>query len=474
MNTERNAEVGVDAKWGITQQFIADFTVNTDFAQVEDDEQQVNLTRFSLFFPEKRDFFLEGQEIFAFGGAGGGGGGGGGGGFGPNNTPILFFSRRIGLDAGKVVPIRAGTRLLGRAGPYHVGALAMRTADVDEFSIPTTDFAVVRVNRDILRRSRIGLLATRRAPSAGQGNDAFGVDAAVNLFDTVSMVAYWAKTSTFGRTGDDTSYRGRYDWNADRYGLQVEHLFVGDDFNPEVGFLRRRAFRRSFGQARFSPRPTNMPGVRKLFYEGNIDYTTTPRGILESREAQATFRMELENGDQWSAEYMRSFELIGAPFEVARNVLVPTGGYTFQQVKSSYNFGPQRPVSGFFTVGYGSFYGGSLTELSWRGRVELSPRFYAEPTLSWNRIDVPWGRGQTNLVSTRLTYTLSPRTFVAALVQYQSHTDTIATNVRFRWEYLPGSELFVVYGDGRTTLARGFPAIDNRSIVVKATRLFRW
>src|SRR6266540_1325521 len=179
-------DAGADVKWTMTQQLVADLTYNTDFAQVEDDEQQVNLTRFSLFFPEKREFFLEGQEVFNFAGAadngrGGGGppggsGGGGGGPTAPNNTPILFFSRRIGLNDDRVVPILGGGRLLGRAGPYHFGALSMHTSDAPEANALATDFSVLRVNRDILRRSRIGFLATRRAPKAGHDNYAYGAD----------------------------------------------------------------------------------------------------------------------------------------------------------------------------------------------------------------------------------------------------------------------------------------------------------
>ncbi|MGQ0735761.1 MAG: hypothetical protein ACT4QD_19165, partial [Acidobacteriota bacterium] len=403
-----------------------------------------------------------------------GGGGAGGSRFGPNNTPVLFFSRRIGLNSGQVVPILGGGRLLGRAGGYQIGALNMRTDEVSEFGIPTTDFSVFRINRDILRRSRVGVLATRRAPTGGNVNYAYGVDGVFNVRDTVSLMAYWAKTDTVGRTGDDTSYRARYDWNADRYGLQAEHLFVGKDFNPEMGFLRREAFRRTYVDARFSPRPQNMPRVRKLFYEASFDYTTDPKGDLESREAQSTFRMEMESGDQWNVEFTDSFEALKTGLLVSKDVTVPAGAYSFQKVQGNYTFGPQRRINGFLTIGHGSFYGGTLTEIGWRGRAELSARFYAEPGISWNRADGPWGRGNTNLVSTRVTYTLSPRMFVGALVQYQSQLSAISTNARFRWEYLPGSELFVVYSDGRTTLTRGFPTIDNRSFVVKVTRLFRW
>lgn len=473
-----DGNAGVDVKWGLTQSVIADFTYNTDFAQVEDDEQQVNLTRFNLLFPEKREFFLEGQEIFAFGGVGGFGRGPGGGGGGPGGggmaTPILFFSRRIGIERGQEVPILGGGRMLGRGAGFQVGALHMRTDEAAGGTLPATDFSVFRLNRDVLRRSRIGVLATRRAPASGLDSYAYGGDASFNFGASLSIDAYWARTEAPGAPGDETSYRARFDWNADRTGLQLEHLFVGDGFRPDVGFLRRTAFRRSFAQARYSPRPARLAAVRKLFYEASIDYATDMQGRVESREQQGTFRMELESGDQWSVEYTRSFELLATPFTVAKQVVVPPGEYTFDRLRTTYQLGPQRRVSGWLTAARGSFYAGTLTELSWRGRAEFSSRLFAEPTISWNRIASPWGDADTTLVSTRVTYLLSPRMFAAALVQYQSRTDTVTTNARVRWEYRPGSELFVVYSDGRTTLARGLPDLDNRSFVVKITRLFRY
>jgi hypothetical protein len=480
----------VDAKWGITQTLVADFTYNTDFAQVEDDEAQVNLTRFSVFFPEKRDFFLEGQDVFNFANAGSafsGGGfgpqaiqGGGGGGGGNIVTPIVFFSRRIGIQNSQVVPILAGSRILGRpGGGFQVGALYMHTEESLAAGARPTDFAVVRVNKDILSRSRVGMIATRRGPGLTRGDEnyAYGVDSALNPTSDLSINTYWAGTSGDGAAGADhgDSYRAQVNWNADRYGLEADHLFVGDGFNPEVGFLRRTAFRRSYGSARFSPRPTTWKGVRKVYYEGSIDYFENPQGTPESREAQGAFRMELVSSDQWAFEYSSQAESLRAPFEVTPDLTIPPGDYDFNQGRLLLTTSPQRPVSGTLILIYGGFYGGTLREITWRGRVEFGPRFQVEPTISLNDFDTPWGIGDAHLIGSRVTYTVTPRMFVSALVQYQSSVDFVTTNARFRWEYRPGSELFVVYSDGRDTLGRGFPLpLLNRSFVVKITRLFRW
>jgi hypothetical protein len=469
ISNRSDGEFGVDAKWSATQSYIADFTVNTDFAQVEDDEQQLNLTRFSLQYPEKRDFFMEGEQFFGFGTQSGA----------PGNNPeipVIFFSRRIGLENGGVVPIVGGGRLLGRSGRNQIGILQMRTGDVPALNAVATDFTAMRVQREILRRSRIGMIATRRAPSAnGATNYAYGIDAVLQFYQNVQFVHYVAKTETRGRTGNDLSSRNRYVWNADRWGIDTEHMFAGRDFNPEVGFLRRpEGFQHLKANFRFSPRPRNIPGLRKVYYTTSVQYFTDAAWEhVESRDQQAAFRADFTNGDRTQIEVSRTYEAIKQPFTLAKGVRVPVGGYSFQQVQGSVTFGPQRKVSGTAVAMHGSFYDGTVTEVGWRSRVEFLPQFYAEPTVTVNHVDVPWGRGYSNLVSSRLTYTLTPRMFVSGLVQYQSRLDAVSTNARFRWEYRPGSELFVVYSDGRTTLSRGIPDVQNRSFVVKVTRLFQ-
>ncbi len=282
--TNRGAgDAGVDAKWGVTQNLTADFTYNTDFAQVEVDEQQVNLTRFSLFFPEKREFFLEARGIFDFGAGpnvlGTGFGANNGGRLqGPpgtragNEAPLLFFSRRIGLQEGRSVPIVGGGRLTGKVGNFSVGALNMQTDDAPDANALATNFTVVRVKQDILRRSRIGALFTRRSVSLDRNgeNDAYGADASFSFHDNVTFHGYYARTRTHGREGDDASYQGQFTYDADLFGLQVDHLLVGKNFNPEIGFLRRQDFRRSFVAAHYRPRPRGIEAIRQFTFGGAV------------------------------------------------------------------------------------------------------------------------------------------------------------------------------------------------------------
>jgi len=464
-------DFGVDAKYGITQNLTADFTFNTDFAQVEADEQQVNLTRFSLQFPEKRDFFLENSGTFGFASAGG-------------DTPILFYSRRIGLNQGRQVPILAGGRLTGRVGRFSMGFLNIQTRDEPEEQVPanqtaapTTNFSVVRVKRDILRRSSVGAIFTTRSVAQNQvgSNQTYGLDGAFAFFSNLFVNTYWAKTRTEGLHGDDVSYRAQLDYAGDRYGLQLERLRVGDNFNPEVGFLRRDNMRRTFGQFRFSPRPTSIKAVRKFSGVGTISYIENGAGRMESRGLEGEFAAELQNSDRLSVGVSDTFDLLTRPFDITPTVRIPVGGYNFKAVNAGFTFGQQRPVSGRLSAERGSFYNGHRTTLGWGGsRVNVTSQFSLEPSLSINWVDLPGGSFTTKLIGSRVTYTLTPLMFASALVQYSSSSNLVSANVRLRWEYHPGSELFVVFNEERDSLSPRFPDLKNRAIIVKINRLLRF
>jgi hypothetical protein len=478
---DRNA--GFDVKYGITQSLTTDFTYRTDFAQVEDDDQQVNLTRFSLFFPEKRDFFLEGQGLFAFGGASTTPPTGAAT-SAPVNTPVLFFSRRIGLNGNRAVPIEAGGRLTGKAGRYSIGLLDIQTDASREARAPSTNFAVVRLKRDILRRSYIGFIGTNRAadsasadvpnPAGPEDNLVVGVDANLSFFQSLNIVGYYAGSRTPGFDGDDHSYRARFDYDADRLGVQIEQLAVGRNFKPEVGFLRRTDFIESLGQLRISRRPKTWPSIRRINYEAALDYITNGDLELENRQARIGVRTELQNGDAWSVGYSSDFESLSDPFEIITGTFVPAGTYRSRTARGNYTLGTQRRFSGDISAAHGTFYDGDRTDLAYRGRAELTSRLSVEPGISLNWVNLPTESFVATLLTGRATLSFTPRMLTAALVQYNSTTHQVTTNVRYRWEYRPLSELFIVYSDGRDTLERGFPTLTSRGLTVKITRLFRF
>jgi hypothetical protein len=473
-SNDPDADVGFDVKYGFTSGLIGDFTYNTDFAQVEEDQQQINLTRFNLLFPEKRDFFLEGQSIFAFGGRQARGGG--------DLTPIMFFSRRIGLTDEGMDPIRAGGRVTGRAGRYQIGALNIQTRGVaDNPLIPSTNFSVLRVKRDLLRRSNVGVIGTYRNTSPTENasaNGLFGIDGNFAFFQNLRVNAYYAMTRTTlnggGTTGgDNASYTGKLDYNGDRYGLVLEHLYVGEQFQPELGFLRREAFRRNYVRGRFSPRPRSIEAIRKFEWQVDLDHITNPEGLLETRKIQGRFQIQFESSDQAQIEFNNNFESLVEEFEIADGVILPVGDYGFQDVNFEYRFGAQRWLPSTISYRTGSFWSGNRDALGLRGRVEVTPKLSLEPDLSFNWVRLSEGDFDTRLVSTRVSYTFSPRMAASSFVQYNSKADSFSASVRFRWEYEPGSDLFVVYSEGRENLSFD-PFLANRTFVVKLTKLFRF
>jgi len=455
---------GLDVKYGITQNLTADFTYRPDFAQVEADEEQINLTRFSLLFPEKREFFRENQGLFTFGGSTGG------------DTPILFYSRQIGINNGSAIPIQTGERLTGRIGLFSLGALHMKSDGQRTSGTPGTDFSVFRLKHDLLHRSSVGMIFTRRAADGGSGsgtNQVIGFDGAFAFFRNLTINTYWAKTRTSGMSGQDTSYRTQLDYAGDRYGFQLERLAVGADFNPEIGFVRRNDIRKSFAQFRFSPRPRRLKSVRKFSVVGSATYIENGVGHLESRVLDAAFTTEFQTSDLFWVGYNNDEEYLPAPFAIASTTTLPIGRYGFGTARTGYSLGPQRKFSGIISLQSGNFYDGHKTSLSLAsGRTNLTGRVGFQPTLSFDQVRLREGRFQNRLMGSRVTYALTPMAFFSALIQYNSTAHSVASNVRLRWEYKPGSELFIVYNQERDTQIPGLSS--NRAFVLKINRVFRF
>jgi hypothetical protein len=460
-------DVGIDVKYGLTRGMTADLTVNTDFAQVEEDQQQINLTRFSLFFPEKRDFFLEGQGIFEFGGQGG---------WNQGSAPILFFSRRIGLSAGQAVPVIAGGRVTGKSGPFDIGALAITTGDKPSADAVTTTFSALRVRRNILRRSSVGMIATGRWPAAsGTGdNGAAGVDADLRFYENIQTNFYWARTSSPGVGDHAGSYRAKFEYGGDRYGVSADRVVVEANFNPEVGFIRRTDFALNTAGVRFSPRLRRGP-IRQISWNANLEYITDASGdTLEDRMQSGEVGIEFNSSDQVNVSAERRYERLPANFTISPGVIVPAGGYSSRTVSATYNLAQQRQISGRLSASRGSFYGGTRTSASYSGRVAFSANVGVEPNITLNWVRLPYGDFNARLFGLRLAIAPTARLGFSGLTQFNPTSRTLTSSARMRWEYTPGSELFVVYSDGRDTGARDFPLLQNRSIAVKATRLLRF
>jgi hypothetical protein len=257
-------------------------------------------------------------------------------------------------------------------------------------------------------------------------------------------------------------------------GGSVGHLVVGADYNPEMGFVRRRDFRQWNGSARFSPRPA-VSWVRQLTFSTNASHLENEQsGAWESQDLSGQVSVEFENSDRISASYSYSRENLVDPATISR-ASIPAGEYSFGQWDARFQLGPQRRIRGNFSVGRGEYFGGTLTSAGvGGGRVEVTPQISFEPSISFNWFDVGGGSYDQHVVVARLTYTLSPRAYVSGLAQYNSGSDSVSGNFRFRWEWAPGSELFLVYTEDRDAdVLDRWSTLSNRGLVIKVNRLLR-
>ena len=473
INNEWSGDVGGDFKFGVTDGLTADLTWNTDFAQVEDDESQVNLSRFSLFYPEKREFFLEGQGVFDFGGRQTRAFGGGG----PSDAPIPFFSRAIGISGGSSVPILGGARLHGRTGAYTMGLMNIQTGETAGLDVESTNFSAFRMKRDLFSRSNIGVIATHRNINAdGSGsNSLYGVDGNFNPSDNIRINSFYMATSEPGvETGHQAaSYMGQFNYDTDLIDLTAERLYLGEDFNPGMGFVRRRDFTKNGASFQLSPRPRGIEAIRQFELKFQANNYDRPDGEMETREYKFEGKAILESSDRLIVDHTMTEERLLDGFDLSTEVAVPAGNYRFNRTGLRLWLGTHRSFSGYFRYEFGDFFGGTRREVSYWGRAEVNQRLSMEPNISLNWIEVPGGEVQAQVSSLRATYTVSPRSFLGALVQYNSAAQLMSANVRFRWEYSPGSDVFVVFSTNRDG-DDGLSGLSDRALVVKFTRLFRF
>ncbi|MBM3781976.1 MAG: carbohydrate binding family 9 domain-containing protein [Acidobacteria bacterium] len=458
-------DIGLDARYGLTAGLNLDLTVNTDFAQVEVDDQQVNLTRFSLFFPEKRDFFLENSNFFTMG-------------TGPSFTTTqvqtdLFFSRRIGLSpTGQAVPIIGGARLAGKAGRNNIGVLNIQTDSA--FGRPGDNFFVSRYSRDILRRSRVGAVFINKDQSGtGYFNRTMGVDANFALGRSLQVSSYLAKTETPGKVGNDMAMYGRIAYRDPKWNLYVNYLDVQENFNAEAGFVQRTGVRTTKAYVSQTPRPKRGP---VKFFEPMyvFTYMTDQTNRMVYRQGHYMLGTTLRDDSFINVIFQQVVDVLDAPFRIRPDVTIPTGEYRMNEVILTYNTSPGKRLYERLTVSPVQFYGGTRLNMSAAAGVRLSSQLSTEVQYNRNDVKMPWGNFVVNLASARVDYTFSPRMTLRSLTQYNTSTSEVSTNIRFNFIYRPGSDLYLVYTDQIQT---GLPADifgrKDRQLVMKLTYLLQ-
>jgi Domain of unknown function (DUF5916) len=434
-------DVGLDLKYSLTPSLTLDATVNTDFAQVEVDDEQVNLTRFDLFFPEKRSFFLENSGIFEFGT--------------PQEVEI-FFSRRIGLDEERnQVPIDAGARVSGKLGPYQVGFLDMQTRSVDGLA-PANNYTVARVSRELPNRSSIGVMgvnrqATTRLNDAPAYNRTFGVDANIGLGQFGNWFNYAAKTSSPHLDGSDHAYSTRFQYDDSSNEINAGYLEVGRNFNPEVGFVQRTGFRKPSYLYRRTFYPQSGP-IRSIepHTSGN-HWFTLGTGERESSFEHHHIDTRWQNGGRLGIAYNRNFERLDEPFEVTPGISIPVGRYQFNEIVLNYSTDPSATFFLSGNLAKAGFYDGTLrtinTTLGYRKSQNLTW------TGSWvrNFIDLPEGYFNTDLVGLRFNWSFTPKSYLQTFSQFNSRTNQIGHNIRLAFLSTSSTGLYVVYNTGIST-----------------------
>ncbi|MEZ5595451.1 MAG: DUF5916 domain-containing protein [Pseudomonadales bacterium] len=464
--THFDQEVGMDVKLSVTSGLTLDATWNTDFAQVEADELQVNLDRFSVFFPEKRPFFLENAGQFTVG------------------TPQeveLFFSRRIGIsDAGRAIPIVGGARLSGKIGDAtNIGALRMRSEDLTGIA-PQNDYTVLRVNQELPNRSSIGALYVERDGDGGvtgnpgrDYNRTYAIDGRLGLGDNHLFESYYAKTQTPGRNGDDTAWRLRYNYTDERWTNYLGWTKVGDDFNPEVGFLRRRNYNKYEALLFLRHRPQDWLGLYELRPHIGSFHFYDDTGYWESGFTHVDNHWEWKNGIEVHTGVNFTHEGVKNPFQINPGTFVVPGRYDHKEADLVFKTDEGRKLSASLETKIGGFFGGDRVNATTGVLYRPGERFSAELNWIYNDIDLPVANGnfEVNVARLRMSYSFTPKMQLQMLLQTDDRTDFVAVNLRFAWLQTANAGLYLVYNEIDDESLRS-PLHKQRELVLKYSRIF--
>jgi hypothetical protein len=456
-----DADAGGDLKYSLTSGLTLDGTVNTDFAQVEVDEQQINLNRFTLFFPEKRPFFLENAGQFTVGN--------------PDELE-LFFSRRIGIGpSGEVVPILAGSRLSGKVGAFNIGFLNMQTRAAEDVT-PANNFTVARVNRELPNRSSLGALFTNRqgtgdlAPE-NDHNRTYALDGRWGIGSYGLISGFVAGTSTPGIKQDQYAFNGSATYSSPAWDLSAKYTQAGAGFNPEVGFLSRTDYRKPELIILRRYRPQSFLGLLEL--RPHISYRGfwKPDGFQETGFLHFDNHWEWKNGNEIHTGFNLTREGVLAPFEIYPGIIVPVGTYDHHEAQIVLQSNQGAPLSFDGTFIIGGFFGGERKSLQPSVKARVGERFNTEVFWERDAIDLPGGSFVTNLLLMRMSYSFSPRQFVQALLQYNDRDEHWSTNLRLGWLQSANTGLFIVFNQVRDTSDLRLGERD-RSLIIKYSHLF--
>ncbi|MCH8266355.1 MAG: carbohydrate binding family 9 domain-containing protein [Acidobacteria bacterium] len=460
--TIRRGDWGIDAKFGVTGSLNLDATYNTDFAQVEVDTEQINLTRFNLRFPEKRPFFLENSGLFRVG---------------KSPDLDLFFSRRIGIsEDGSLVPVKGGVRLSGKAKGLNVGMLNIQTEEVD--STPANNFTAVRVSRDLPSRSGLGVIFVNRTATGSMAgsnnwNRTFGFDGRFGIGERATLSGFAARTATPGIAGRQYAYNIDSAYDDGKHRTFFEYGVTGENFNPEVGFVRKsggyRRMRVGFYETMRQPRVREMHFRELLPHASYTRFDYLDGGGIQNASLHVDNHFDWENGYFLSPALNITWEGLDQPFEVYPGVIVPPGVYRSPRFTLRVNTDRRKWLFGRIQWDIGGFLSGDQNTLLQEVILRKGGKFTVDTTWKRSDITLPQGAFVTNLGNMRVTYNFTPSVFAQSLIQYNDRTQRWSTNLRFHWLGTAGTGFFVVYND--TESLNGLGPV-NRAFIIKYVRQF--
>ena len=455
---------GLDAKLSIGSSMSLDLTYNTDFAQVEADEQQINLDRFSLFFPEKRAFFLENAGLFSVGT--------GGGFFGPDIE--MFFSRRIGVGPdGEPVPIVGGGRLTGTFSGMKVGMLSMRTDKVTDIT-DANQYSVLRLKKELPNRTHIGAMYTALDHMGKDGymNQSYAFDAQLGIGELSKIVVFAGLTDTPDMEKDNAyAYRMEFVRDTKQVSTSASYTEVGANFNPEMGYLKRENYRKWSGRIFTRFRPKNKLGLLEIRPHVNYDGYWKLDGFQQSGRWHIDNHWEFRSGFEIHTGTNLVKEGVIEAFEISDSVFVSAGIYDDQEIQIMIMTNQAKPISFSSMNRIGGFFGGDRINITPTVRLRYKDRFTSEFSFNFNKVNLPGGNFTTNLLRARLTYSFTPKMYIQSLLQYNNQSDQWSMNWRFIWQQSAGTGLYLVYNQAQDY--DGIPLeTSTKSFVVKYSYLF--
>lgn len=468
----RSGDLGLDLKYRLTSNLTADITINTDFAQVEADQEQFNLTRFSLFFPEKRGFFLEGADIFRIGER-----------YREYEPPstLFFFSRTIGLsEDGREIPVLGGLRITGKAGRYDLGILDIITdrtsyeEDGEHVNIERTNYSVFRFKRDFFKKSTAGImLLSKDSLDSSYYNRGAAFDFNLAFGQSFQMLGFAAKTFSPGLEGKDWAANMDILWSSDLWLLEFAYTDIGENFNSEMGFIPRTDIRKIKGNFSIGPRP-NIMNIRQAFFFNDVTYIENHSGQIESRNIINGIFNLFQDGSQLFIGYVQNYEYLSEDFEIKEDVFIPAGAHEFNMISNFFETDRSKNIALWAETNYGQFYNGRLFRINASGFLKLSKNLNLEFVFDQNQFNLPveGGKFTTNIAASRIIYSFTPNLYAKAYIQWNDSEDFFIGNFLIRWIYKPGANIYFIYNECQKLGPGGY--LKDRVLMLKVSFLFNY